>query len=230
MKLSIDALRETDKSGFAYKEVQPFVFADDTFNPYKRTPIVIDDNVVLASPFKQFSFELETDMVTLPAEAKLPHLGCAVFCCNEVSPGSYAFKILVEDSTTGERVAVDVEENHALYKYALATTSIFIGLIHARGTKIAEFKANRGGSGSTRNLPRTVIYIAKREYEKQTSSSGHKLHWKTSWAVMGHWRRLANPQSIGVDRVGQRSVKGYTWIADYVKGDGPMSKKTRKLR
>ena len=54
----------------------------------------------------------------------------------------------------------------------------------------------------------------------------------TTWDVMSHWRKLSNPESLGKDRYGERTVTGYTWIETYTKGDDnlPTIIKTRRIK
>ena len=69
--------------------------------------------------------------------------------------------------------------------------------------------------------PKDVIYISEipRKSTKMPASS-HTVNWKNAWEVSTHWRRLANPESLGKGRSGERNVKGFTYIGGYVKGEG----------
>ena len=58
-----------------------------------------------------------------------------------------------------------------------------------------------------------------------------KIHYAFSWIVRGHYRRLTNPEHLGLDRTGKRCVPGFTWIETYLKGDVdmPLLKRERKV-
>lgn len=57
-----------------------------------------------------------------------------------------------------------------------------------------------------------------------------KIEHVCSWIVRGHYRRLHNPNSLGIDRFGKRTMQGKTWIAPYRKGDENLPlKKVEKI-
>lgn len=58
------------------------------------------------------------------------------------------------------------------------------------------------------------------------------IHYAFSWVVRGHYRRLHNPKSMGMDRNGERCVPGMTWIETYMKGDEnlPLLKRERVVK
>lgn len=68
--------------------------------------------------------------------------------------------------------------------------------------------------------------VAKRHARRQG-----KIHYVFSWIVRGHYRRLTNPEHLGLDRTGKRCVLGFTWIEAYLKGDVdmPLLKRERKV-
>ena len=51
-----------------------------------------------------------------------------------------------------------------------------------------------------------------------------KLEFTHAFRVRGHWRTI-NEKSLGKDRNGNYGIKGYTWVTDYVKGEGELVKK-----
>lgn len=51
------------------------------------------------------------------------------------------------------------------------------------------------------------------------------IQYAFSWVVRGHYRKLHNPETIGKDRNGDKTVPGYTWVETYMKGDGPVLKR-----
>lgn len=56
------------------------------------------------------------------------------------------------------------------------------------------------------------------------------IEYSHAFTVRGHWRTLESTESIGKDRTGNRNVKGYTWVNEYVKGDGELVKKIREIK
>ena len=66
--------------------------------------------------------------------------------------------------------------------------------------------------------PKNIIYVGN----KQTILSENpnitiKNKPEHQYEVMGHWRKLKE-NSIGKDREGMRTVKGYTWVSSFIKG------------
>ena len=78
--------------------------------------------------------------------------------------------------------------------------------------------------------PSDVVYVLpKKEFNKLPEAITKRTIQKPSYAyeVMGHWRKLQSPTSIGKDRQGQRGVRGYTWVSAHTRGEGELMKKTR---
>ena len=51
-----------------------------------------------------------------------------------------------------------------------------------------------------------------------------RLEYSHAFSVRGHWRRF---DGIGKDRQGNRKVQGFTWVKDFIKGEGELIKKVR---
>lgn len=80
--------------------------------------------------------------------------------------------------------------------------------------------------------PRMIIYISdKKSFKKDHPDLANRIIRKPeySWEVMGHYRKLNNPESIGKNRQGEYCIKGYTFVSDYIKGEGELRKKVRVL-
>ena len=56
-----------------------------------------------------------------------------------------------------------------------------------------------------------------------------KLEFNHSFKVRGHWRRISE-KSYGKDRQGNYNILGYTWVTEYVKGEGELIKKLRVIK
>ena len=81
---------------------------------------------------------------------------------------------------------------------------------------------------------RPIYYILnknEKQAEKQVKEIkpiGH-LSYTHSFKVRGHWRRI-NPHSIGKNRNGEYKVYGYTFVREYVKGEGELVKRGRVVK
>ena len=69
-----------------------------------------------------------------------------------------------------------------------------------------------------------IILILNNDSEADKKAQRYKrrqgrIQYAFSWVVRGHYRKLHNPKSIGLDRNGKRCVQGATWIETYMKGD-----------
>lgn len=58
----------------------------------------------------------------------------------------------------------------------------------------------------------------KSNVQKYRNPRGH-IEYSFSWVVRGHYRRLHNPDAVGMNRNGERVVQGMTWVDTYLKGD-----------
>lgn len=80
---------------------------------------------------------------------------------------------------------------------------------------------------------RPIYYILgdKKEDVTKKYNSIHsmgKLEYTNSFHVRGHWRTI-NEKSLGKDRNGNYNIKGYTWVTDYIKGEGELAKRIRVI-
>lgn len=77
----------------------------------------------------------------------------------------------------------------------------------------------RIGTGSNRKLMRVknILHVAmKKEQKAYAKTLGKEIDWSHRWEVMGHWRKV---DTIGKDRTGAYSIKGYTWVVPHIKGN-----------
>jgi hypothetical protein len=70
-----------------------------------------------------------------------------------------------------------------------------------------------------------VIYIGNCTIKHTAGISRTYTPSKYSFNVRGHWR-VIQPDTIGKDREGSRTVKGMTWVSECSKGNGPLIRKT----
>lgn len=92
-----------------------------------------------------------------------------------------------------------------------------------------------------KGLPTIKVYkpiyyvMDKKEGENKNSRSYKlikplgKLEYTYSFKVRGHWRRI-DPKSYGKNRNNEYVVKGYTFVKDYIKGEGELVKRVRVLK
>lgn len=76
----------------------------------------------------------------------------------------------------------------------------------------------RVGTGQDRRLLRVknILHVAmKKERAAYEKKLGKEIDWTHRWEVMGHWRSV---RSIGKDRTGNYTVKGFTWVNPHTKG------------
>ena len=81
---------------------------------------------------------------------------------------------------------------------------------------------------------RPIYYVLDKKEEtnkvnyNKIESRGH-LELTFSFRVRGHWRRISE-KSYGKDRNGNYNILGYTWVTDYIKGNGELAQKLRVIK
>lgn len=91
----------------------------------------------------------------------------------------------------------------------------------------------RKGASTIKIVNRPIYYVINKEDEPSKIRVDHNkgyLKCEYSFRVRGHWRTLHNPKTIGLDRNGNRIIKGYTWIKEYMKGEGELIKRVRVVK
>ena len=82
-------------------------------------------------------------------------------------------------------------------------------------------------------VDRPIYYVLHKKYEKSYTSVIKNpignLSYTHAFKVRGHWRTF-NSNSLGKNREGLRVVKGYTWVKEYLKGEGELKKKLRIIK
>ena len=79
---------------------------------------------------------------------------------------------------------------------------------------------------------RPIYYVMeKKVYERKEYNIKPitKLEYSYSFHVRGHWRKLSEEQT-GKNRQGIYNVKGYTWVKDFIKGEGELVKRVRIVK
>lgn len=87
---------------------------------------------------------------------------------------------------------------------------------------------------TTIKKPVKPIYYVLDKKEETTKNKYHsiraigKLEFSHSFKVRGHYRHL-NPKKKGHDRNG-KEILGFTWVHEYIKGEGELVKKLRVIK
>ena len=88
---------------------------------------------------------------------------------------------------------------------------------------------------TTIKKPIKPIYYVLDKKEETTKNKYHsiraigKLEFNHSFKVRGHWRKVSD-KTYGKDRNGNYNILGYTWVTEYVKGEGELVKKLRVIK
>ena len=88
---------------------------------------------------------------------------------------------------------------------------------------------------TTIKKPVKPIYYVLDKKEETTKNKYHsiraigKLEFNHSFKVRGHYRRISD-KTYGKDRNGNYNILGYTWVTEYVKGEGELVKKLRVIK
>ena len=96
-----------------------------------------------------------------------------------------------------------------------------------------EYYAFRDKSKKTIKVTNRPIYyiLNKKDVEKKTYNIQPlgKLEYSHAFKVRGHWRKI-DEKSIGKDRNGDYKIEGFTWVTDYVKGEGELVNRVRIVK
>jgi len=136
--------------------------------------------------------------------------------------------------STGEPIliGVDYRKDNDLTQTVTDTVNLILNSLkrnsfqHLTDNKIISYKYKKLKQNV--KIKDTIIINNKPTPKSINPSHIEDFEYSHRFEVMGHWRTLPNPQSVGKDRDGE-PVKGYTWIAPYIKGpeNKPLIKKTR---
>ena len=93
---------------------------------------------------------------------------------------------------------------------------------------------NRKHADTIKRYNRPIYYVLdKKEETKKVNyykiqSRGH-LEFTHAFKVRGHWRKISD-KSLGKDRNGNYSIYGHTWVTEYIKGEGELTKRLRVIK
>lgn len=132
----------------------------------------------------------------------------------EFSPGDYGFIIIMEDG----RSTWSVDKNSWVYTTAFAVCEQICDFVNSKRTCFGtsntriKVKTSRGN-----HFIKKVVHCGStklRDGNSRTTVS-MAVNWSHQWSVRGHWRRVP---TVGKDREGNLTVKGFTWVVPHVKG------------
>lgn len=142
---------------------------------------------------------------------------------------------------TGSKVIIDHIEEMAenLFVTIISALSVISNL--SNKTVVADTPSTpqieyyrRKHAETIKRYNRPIYYVLdKKEETKRVNynkieSRGH-LEFTHSFKVRGHWRRISE-KSYGKDRQGNYNILGYTWVTDYIKGNGELAQKLRVIK
>lgn len=204
-------------------ECQPFVFKKRDIQ-VRNIPAYGDD--ILASPFEVFSIEADQGPMT-QGDAE-------IYCiyCQELAPDNYKFVAYV--GMNGQFRAIPFSKGGDGYQDILDLVHVYLERLYTDNQADTKYsgKAKYKTRTGKKNIfkPSEVIYVSDRAFDSNSrNGQGGVLKPRTSYLVRSHWRKLTNADSIGVDRVGKRTIHGHTWISTYQKGTAQITPKIRKV-
>ncbi len=82
-------------------------------------------------------------------------------------------------------------------------------------------------------IPQRPIYYVLEKNEAPARTKNIKvtgtLEYSHAFKIRGHWRRISE-KSIGKDRNGNYCITGFTWVTEYVKGEGELVKRLHVIK
>ncbi len=217
----------------------PFVFAP-TEGRTVGDLFESESGSVLACPYPKFSIEVEgSAMVTAPA-GDAPHpVGISCIHCTEIAPDDYILVILTENLDEGTSKVVQLTKHHSdielkAYESIIPIVNDFLNRLNINKSGIVKATGHQKYRYQGRRLdyrPNSIVYVgdSRKSNLARKTESGEPIDWDMSWRVRAHWRRLHNPEGVGIGRRGLRDVVGFTWVSNYRKGDGGLLEKVYKV-
>lgn len=221
---------------YDFSDVQPFVFDSITpltnreaFDLVKSKKPVSD---ILAVPFDHFSIELKDQPFFITPILKNIKYQCMI--CKEVSPGNYKLTVLYENEEGISKVfTIDKDSTDGkMSTYPLLLEIIERAIEKMHNSDYGSYQEKgKAKYQAKKNTPRkvyepsSVIYVGNRQ-KQESSGSKRQVNWSYAWEVRSHWRKIPG---LGLNRLGERVVEGFTWVQTYTKGEGEVIKKVRKV-
>lgn len=195
-----------------------------------------DSRDILSIPFDVCSFESNFDKRPI-ASGEFP-----VFCVL-ISEENYkeSFVLLLTENGFGQKqVTYSEKKQHVeIWKEILLDTFIKIntnGVFEKRTTPKSDIrpinKRKKAQSKKTKtHPPRKYLYVTNRRIGSETlddlSMDQKVREYSHCFEVRGHWRKI---NGVGLNRHGERTVQGATWIRSHLKGKKELIFKSRIVK
>lgn len=212
----------------SFKNTVPFVIADsgadNTVVTYSKTEratldVEIDNGSkrCLAPPFPVTSYEFESPKTNI------------ILHCVELSPDKFIFT-WVDGGFSDVCTAESDPDAYALYRQSLYLHMCFMdSKKHGVVNQKRAYKFNKGKGDKRIFKQSKFVYINPSKSEQRERIDGKKIKYSNGFYVSAHWRKIHNQDSLGLNREGERCVKGLTWVGHYYKGEDPIIK-IRKVK
>lgn len=211
---------------------------EDLNLPFQNTWIKLKENIFMF--LREYSPEIITGtMYTTNYMCEVPEYA------NVTGTLNVPFTIRLKDGIISSNLNVPLIKEHVpvllenTFQVAIQVGEVLNNLSKKQvavdvptGTKHEYFRRKRK---PTIKVPQRPIYYVlgdKKENVTKKYNSIHsmgRLEYTSSFHVRGHWRTI-NEKSLGKDRNGNYGIKGYTWVTDYIKGEGELTKRLRVVK
>ena len=219
----------------AAQKCEPFVFID---NEDDDLVIYLDhEEVPIDPPFEVFSIEYNNNKaIAHSTEDDEIQIRTMALMLVETKTATYYFSLL-QNPDDEDQIMVGCSNNPIYYTPLLKMMldKINIGRV---GVRPCREKVTIKGNGKKKyhlKKDREFIVVkssAQRAVYDRDNRTGTRVDWSHSVSVRGHWRHFSEKENfIGLNRNGERIVKGKTWVKHCIKREelDPI-KKTRVVK
>ena len=231
----------------SFKNTVPFVFSDHnpcasenvrTIKNHSISDVKNDiESIKIAPPFPVTSYEFETINIVNYSPSEGEERRVHAMHCIEISPDSFMFTLLYDTVRDFNRTRFTniITESLKPEEYANCKMLLQKLLRQINSKKHGVVKQKRAykfnkGKGEKRCFKQSkFVYINSSKSEQRERIGGKKIEYSNGFYVSAHWRKTRKPDSMGLNREGERCVKGLTWVGHYFKGEDPIIK-IRKVK
>lgn len=210
---------EDEHNGIFIREYSPYVLTGAAFMDYHR------DKITLSTPFTIDLDRLELSIKKSDVQDLVSDVARQMNMSPITNPDSFERQMMQELNIIR---FTDIARLIQLATNAL--DSLNKRAVMVDRCKKSEYYSFKGKP--TVKVTRPIYYVLDKEnykYQSKNIKPLTKLEYSHSFRVRGHWRKMQE-DFIGKDRQGERHVKGFTWIKDFVKGDGELTKRIRSFK
>ena len=210
---------EDEHNGLFIREYSPYILTGAAFMDYHRAKIT------LSTPFTIDLDRLELRIKKSDVQSLVSDVAKQMHMPYINNPDS------VERQMLQELYLIRFTDIARLIQLAtnaldsLNTKAIMVD--HCKKSEYYTFK-----NKPTIKVTRPIYYVLDKEryvYQSEKIKPLTKLEYSHSFRVRGHWRKMSE-DFIGKDRCGNRTMKGFTWVKDFVKGEGELTKRVRTFK